>query len=315
MDTKELQTFITLLEQKNYQSASAKLNYAPSTLSKHIQLLEQELGVKLVKWDGRQIVATEDGRRFIPFAQKMLIDYSDSIDAFSETADMRESIAIAGCETGVSAGLVPLFTSFSARHPEIRFEVQTSANARIPDWLRQKYIDLGFLFTLAVAPIEGCQVIPLFREPVCVMTTPANPLTRRGHITMADLDGQKFAYTHDSCCLGEEFRRRLAQSGARPSNVLFLSGLGVTLEYARKNDGVIISPFIATPGYTEKEGLVVLPIGDEPILAWTQIICGAGVALTPGKRALIRESQRFARELAGQYPQQVFLPDNGEMPL
>ena len=44
MDTRQLQTFITLAQCRNYQRAAEQLHYAPSSLFKHIQLLEEELG-------------------------------------------------------------------------------------------------------------------------------------------------------------------------------------------------------------------------------------------------------------------------------
>ena len=43
MDTRQLQTFITLSETLNYQRAADQLQYAPSSLFKHIQLLEEEI--------------------------------------------------------------------------------------------------------------------------------------------------------------------------------------------------------------------------------------------------------------------------------
>lgn len=44
MDTKQLLTMITLSQTLNYQKAAEQLQYAPSTLFKHIQMLEQEVG-------------------------------------------------------------------------------------------------------------------------------------------------------------------------------------------------------------------------------------------------------------------------------
>ena len=52
MDTRQLQTFITLSETLNYQRAADQLQYAPSSLFKHIQLLEEEIGLALfVSWN------------------------------------------------------------------------------------------------------------------------------------------------------------------------------------------------------------------------------------------------------------------------
>ena len=50
MDIKQLITFRTLAQEKNYMKTSEKLSYAPSTLAKHIRSLEDELQVQLVEY-------------------------------------------------------------------------------------------------------------------------------------------------------------------------------------------------------------------------------------------------------------------------
>ena len=48
MDTKQLKTFVVLAKEKNYIKASEILNYAPSTLAKHIHALEAEFSTTFV---------------------------------------------------------------------------------------------------------------------------------------------------------------------------------------------------------------------------------------------------------------------------
>lgn len=52
MDTKQLLTMITLSQTLNYQKAAEQLQYAPSTLFKHIQMLEQEVGAPAFPQNG-----------------------------------------------------------------------------------------------------------------------------------------------------------------------------------------------------------------------------------------------------------------------
>ena len=58
--TKQLLTMITLSQTLNYQKAAEQLQYAPSTLFKHIQMLEQEVGAAIFCKTGRQIDSKED---------------------------------------------------------------------------------------------------------------------------------------------------------------------------------------------------------------------------------------------------------------
>ena len=55
MDTRELQTFVTVCETRNYQKAADLLQYAPSTIFKHVQTLENELGARLLIHENRML--------------------------------------------------------------------------------------------------------------------------------------------------------------------------------------------------------------------------------------------------------------------
>ena len=73
METKQLLTFITLAETLNYPRAAERLQYAPSSLHRHIELLEEELGAPLFDKAGKRLVLTEEGRRLLPEARVVYV--------------------------------------------------------------------------------------------------------------------------------------------------------------------------------------------------------------------------------------------------
>lgn len=62
MEIFELRYFLGVAEQENIHRASRKLRVSPSSLSKAISRLEDDLGVKLFRRDGRGIQLTDQGR-------------------------------------------------------------------------------------------------------------------------------------------------------------------------------------------------------------------------------------------------------------
>ncbi len=70
MDTKHLTTFVKLAQTLNYQKAARSLQYSPSTLFKHVQLLEEEMGVSLLTKEGRQLALIPEGERFFGARQE-----------------------------------------------------------------------------------------------------------------------------------------------------------------------------------------------------------------------------------------------------
>ncbi|MDN6699539.1 MAG: LysR family transcriptional regulator, partial [Staphylococcus equorum] len=61
LDLKKLQTFKVTVDKGSFSAAAEKLNYSPSTVSKHIAELKEEIGEPLIKEDTLSKGLTEVG--------------------------------------------------------------------------------------------------------------------------------------------------------------------------------------------------------------------------------------------------------------
>ena len=64
MEFTDLQIFIHLSDTKNFTKTATQNHMSPSTLSRQIQRLEDELGKTLFIRDNRQVKLTEYGEKF-----------------------------------------------------------------------------------------------------------------------------------------------------------------------------------------------------------------------------------------------------------
>lgn len=64
MDIKKLQYFIAVAEELHFNRAAEKLNMTQPPLSQQIQALENEIGMKLLERNKRQVRLTPAGRYF-----------------------------------------------------------------------------------------------------------------------------------------------------------------------------------------------------------------------------------------------------------
>lgn len=298
MDTKQLITFVTLAEVNNYIKAADRLNYAPSTLAKHIHSMEQELGVKLVEYRESKILLTPEGRRFHGYATKMLDTYWDAAEEFSSLGGVRGAIRIAGGEPIVGFSLARLFLDFSTHYPEVAVNVQTTCCARVPAWIRDNEVDMGYIHEMEPVQSDTYISVPLYSEPICFVTTPRNSLTKKEKVFYRDFAGQKFAFTYDNCCFTAAFRERMHKEGAAPASELFLGSVSAVTRSVFQDDRIALIPYSAVP-HLREEGLVCLNWEDEPIRPWVQILYDRNRRLNPAEKELIRQAQRFAEDLIG----------------
>ena len=72
MDTALLETFVAVARARSFTAAARELGYVQSTVTGHIQALEQRLGGRLVDRLPSGAVLTGAGQRLMPYAEQLL---------------------------------------------------------------------------------------------------------------------------------------------------------------------------------------------------------------------------------------------------
>lgn len=297
MDIKQLLTMITLSQTLNYQKAAEQLQYAPSTLFKHIQMLEQEVGAQLFGKTGRQLQLTQQGQAFLVHARRMMEEYYLALDSVCAEEKLEGAITVGGCEINTAYSLMNLFEGFSRSHAEVRLNMMTSHNAGVPALIRGDMLDIGFFYTTRPVVVSGLRTIPLYREPVYLMVAWDHPMAHKKKLKYEDLTGMPFVYPHDTCCFVGEFLPLMEQMGIHLGKITFLGGVQLVMERARQEGAMTLVPHRASRQYAEVYGMVKLDLDEEPIWAWENIVYKNYETLKPPARALARYCAVYASDL------------------
>lgn len=297
MDIKQLLTMITLSQTLNYQKAAEQLQYAPSTLFKHIQMLEQEVGAQLFGKTGRQLQLTQQGQAFLVHARRMVEEYYLALDSVCAEEKLEGAITVGGCEINTAYSLMNLFEGFSRSHAEVRLNMMTSHNAGVPALIRGDMLDIGFFYTTRPGVVSGLRTIPMYREPVYLMVAWDHPMAHKKKLKYEDLTGMPFVYPHDTCCFVGEFLPLMEQMGIHLGKITFLGGVQLVMERARQEGAMTLVPHRASRQYAEVYGMVKLDLDEEPIWAWENIVYKNYETLKPPARALARYCAVYASDL------------------
>ena len=297
MDIKQLLTMITLSQTLNYQKAAEQLQYAPSTLFKHIQMLEQEVGAPLFCKTGRQLALTRQGEAFLVHANRMVEHYYMALDSVCPAEKLEGTVSVGGCEINIGNSLLTLFEQFHTAHAETRLNMMMTHNAGVPALIRSDMLDIGFFYTTRPGVVSGLRAVPLYREPVYIMVSWDHPLAQKKGLKYEALEGMQFMYPHDTCCFVGEFLPMLEKMGIHLSKTTFLGGVQLVVEQVRKEGAMTLAPHCAAQHYHDAYGLVRLDMDEDPIWAWENIVYKNYETLKPAARALARSSAVYADEL------------------
>ena len=297
MDMKQLTTFVTLVRTLNYQKAADELQYAPSTLFKHIQLLEQELGTELLKKTGRQLQLTQEGQIFQGYARQSLEKYNQAMESIACRDEQGSAITIGGCEMNTANSLIHLLGAFSKAHPNVRMSMMTSPNAGVPALTKNDMIDLGFYYSVDDGAFSGVNMIRLYQEPVYLMVSEKHELAGKRDLHYEDLQDMEFVHPHDNCCFALELLPRLEKRGVQLGSVAYLGGVHLVVDHVRSRNAITMAPLCALERFKNTYGLVNLHMAEEPVLAWECLMYKHYENMKPIAKALIRHARSYAQTM------------------
>ena len=137
MDLRDLKTFLHLAESRHFGRSARAMHVSPSTLSRQIQRLEEDLGQPLFVRDNRTVTLTEAGEELRVFAQQTLLQYQQLRHTLDQQGpSLSGELHIFCSVTAAYSHLPPILDRFRAEHPSVEIKLTTGDAAdAIDSWL------------------------------------------------------------------------------------------------------------------------------------------------------------------------------------
>lgn len=143
MDFRELQTFKTIYETRNFSKAADILGYTQSTVSMQIKNLEQELGTKLFEYKQRQVNVTDAGVQLLPLIERTLESFKD-VKQWNSTEETG-ILKIAAPESLTISLVAPLLKQFQEKYPKVQIVLQNATCLHNEEALLRGEVDVAFM--------------------------------------------------------------------------------------------------------------------------------------------------------------------------
>ncbi|MDR7322091.1 MULTISPECIES: LysR family transcriptional regulator [Catenuloplanes] len=241
--------FTVVAEHLNFSRAAAELHLAQPSLSRQIQRLEHDLGVRLLDRTPHGNLLTEAGKAFLPKAHALL---RAAVDA---TVTARAHAPTPRLTIGYVEDLIitPAVRELRRRHPEA--EVGTRhLDCDEMSLLTDGRVDV--LVARAPLPFDDgeIRISPLYAEERVLLVPDDHDLAGRASVTMADLAG------HDPLpCPLTEPAYRLLGTGPLPA----VKGFQDKLELVAAGQAIAVLP-VSDRRTLLRPGLATVPIRDAP---------------------------------------------------
>lgn len=287
---------MALARERHFGRAAEACGVTQPTLSAGIKQLEAQLGVLLVQRGSRFIGFTPEGERTLDWARRIL---ADSRTLQEEMRALKSGLAgqlrIAAIPTAL-AMVAELTTPYRSRHPEVRFTISSMTSIQILTALENLEIDAGITY-LDNEPLGRVNMVPLYRERYCLLTSADAALGNRDSVTWAEVSRVPL------CLLTPDMQNRriieqlLRAAGGEPRPMLESNSMIVLFAHVRTGQWASVMPekLAETLGLTET--IRAIPISEPEAVHTIGLVVPPREPMTPLAAALVAEARRIGSDL------------------
>ena len=217
MDISYMLEFVTLAETKKYRAAAHSLHISQSTLSRHIQTLEQELGCALFSRSTREVRLTEYGKIYLPFAKKIANEHQKALSAIKAHEREKQAIVRFGIVHNPELyNAIQLVLAFQREHSDVPVHLAEST-------LQELYADYaaGRLNLVSAAYAEWetapANFIPIGKSRLIAILPAGHPYAAYEKIQLSALEQIKLIVPEEKEILYRYLFEMLEREGIRPN--------------------------------------------------------------------------------------------------
>lgn len=285
MYIKHLETFITVTRLLNFGEAARTLNYSQSTISEQIHSLENYLGVQLFERIGRKVFLTEQGKKLLPFAERLLRDAEEIRHLFHNEEKFTGSIVVGAAETLCAFWLPPLLKEFRSLYPHVQINIKVGNCVDFPLWLQQNSIDVAFGLNDESEQSQLRQTM-LFQGETVFIAAPDHTLSAMAILQLHDLTGQTLLLPEGYCGYPMDLKCLLEKKQIGANTILEFGSLESIKQCVKNGLGVSLLPRIAVDEELKRGDLVSLNVHDVAIPIQAQMVFHRDKWLSPPLAAL-----------------------------
>jgi len=266
MELTDFRAFVAVAEELHFGRAAGRIGMQQPPLSRLIQRMERELGVRLFERTNRRVELTPAGRVLLERGRRVIEQADLAINATQRAARGETGSLAVGFVGSATYGVLPeILRVFRKRYPEVElvlYEMGSTAQQRA---VAEGRLQLGFIRTPReqAGRDESLAETVVQREPLVVALPKGHALAEAQEVKLGELAGESFVlFPREArpsygdlvleACAKAGFVPRVAQQTQEMQTAVSLvaAGMGVTLVPASvrslRRDGVVYRP-IAEP--------------------------------------------------------------------
>jgi DNA-binding transcriptional LysR family regulator len=186
IDTLGIQAFMAIADEGSFRKAADALHISQTALTRRLQNLEANLGVKLVERTTRSVALTRIGSDFLPHGHRLLTELRTALVEIRVSGKAQRGDITLACVPTVGVHYLPrIIKEYAARYPDNRIRILDHLSSGVTEAVLRREAEFGIRQGASQHP--ELTSMPLLRDRYVLICREDHPLADRKKLSWKQL--------------------------------------------------------------------------------------------------------------------------------
>ncbi|WP_157015583.1 LysR family transcriptional regulator [Mesorhizobium xinjiangense] len=243
------------------RQASKALNVAPSSISRVIKQLEEELDTPLFERVRQRLRLTSAGELLLYHVRESYVDLNRAVTEINDLSGLRRGTVTVAVIESVARGILPdALEEFWQRHPEITVDTKVTSSQEAVNAVSEGSCDLAIAFDVRVP--RNARRLASIAVPLGVIVPPDSHLAEREELRPFEISGERIILSDTSLSLAMSVDELFAGSMVEILRRARTNSIGLMIDLAKRGQGSILQTRVGVERETRSGELRFIPLRD-----------------------------------------------------
>ncbi|WP_223630014.1 LysR family transcriptional regulator [Pseudomonas atacamensis] len=262
LDLITLQLFVAVHEEGTLTRAAAREAIAVSAASKRLMELEEALGIALFVRQAKGMILTPAGETLLHHARQMLFNVEKmGLELGEHSHGVRGYVRMLANLSAIIQFLPEDLRDFSARHPQVKTDLEERPSAGVIQGVLDGVADLGICSD--DSDTKGLHSALYRPDKLVVVMLPEHPLATRASVTFDETLDSDYVGLHAASSINMRTHAAAARQAGKVLRIrIHVPGFDAVCRMVQANMGIGILPQRAYELFGQALGLRAVPLTD-----------------------------------------------------
>ncbi|MFT9847469.1 LysR family transcriptional regulator [Aneurinibacillus sp. REN35] len=258
MEIRHFVTFKKIIESGSFTQAAELLGYTQSTITSHVQTLEEHIGAPLFDRMGRKIKLTDVGKKLVGYTEEILNTYNKIERITIDEKNVQGELKIAAPESLTVYRLEPILREYRKKYPLVSIKLSNATCGDNRKALLNGSADVSFIM---LPELQDANLIvhTLMEEPIVIVGNPDSTLNILDKSCKNQMRTEVLIANEKDCIYRMMFEEYLEAQGMAPLKVMELWSVEAIKQCVISGLGVTCLPLMTVHDEIKQQKLKIIP--------------------------------------------------------